>query len=247
MKKFNDAKNYAMDKEGVQVAFVAERDSASKALVKHYKLWYYGKGQTEATVRVERGYKGLPLHLTVSPDFNNQFSKDGQSLYFGMSLVRRPKDTTLVDFETARLDVWHPKDDYLQPQQLLQVQRDLKRSLIGVLALQAENPILLGNEADDELELLDEGNATNALAVSSKKSRVESQWQGFTLNEAFLVNTKDGSRKLIAGKIRGNFNGSPAGKFIYWYDWKARHYFSYEICFRHYPEHQFQSCCTALG
>jgi dipeptidyl aminopeptidase/acylaminoacyl peptidase len=229
LKKFNDAKNYTMDKEGTQVAFVAERDSAAKSLVKHYKLWYFSKGQKEASVRVERGANGLSAQLTVSSDYANQFSKDGQSLFFGISQVRKPKDTSLVDFETARLDVWHPKDDYLQPQQLLQVQRDLKKSMVAVLTSPKAPPVLLGSESDDELELMNEGNAPYALAVSSKNSRIESQWQGFTLNEAFLVDIKDGSRKRICGKVRAGFNGSPEGKYIYWYDWKARNYFSYEV------------------
>jgi len=214
---------------GKQLAFVAERDSAAKALQKFYKLYSYKDGMYSAVLLADNSIKCLPAKQGISENSQISFSKSVKHLFFVTAPILPVKATTLPDFERVSVDVWHYNDDYLQPQQLLQGQRDLKRSLIGVLAMQAENPILLGNEADDELELLNEGNASNALAVSSKKSRVESQWQGFTLNEAFLVNTKDGSRKLIAGNIRGNFNGSPAGKFIYWYDWKARNYFSYEI------------------
>jgi hypothetical protein len=34
----------------------------------------------------------------------------------------------LVDFELARLDVWHYNDDYLQPTQLNRLQRDLQEN-----------------------------------------------------------------------------------------------------------------------
>jgi len=36
MKGFNDARSYALDEQGGQLAFVAERDSVTKALVKFY-------------------------------------------------------------------------------------------------------------------------------------------------------------------------------------------------------------------
>ena len=54
MKKFNDAKNYAIDEEGTQMAFVAERDSITKALQKFYKLWFYKPGMDSAQLKADR-------------------------------------------------------------------------------------------------------------------------------------------------------------------------------------------------
>ncbi|HXB92806.1 MAG TPA: hypothetical protein VNU72_10965, partial [Puia sp.] len=51
---FHDARNYAIDEEGRQLAFVAERDSAVKALAKFYRLWYYTPGMDSAIVRADR-------------------------------------------------------------------------------------------------------------------------------------------------------------------------------------------------
>ena len=39
--QYNDAKAYAWDSSGNQLAFIAERDSSTKALQKFYKLYYY--------------------------------------------------------------------------------------------------------------------------------------------------------------------------------------------------------------
>ena len=121
MRRFNDAKNYAIDDNATQLAFVAERDSVAKALKKFYKLWYYKPGMDSAVVRAAKDGYGLAAGKVVSPDFNNRFSKDGTRLFLGIAPERQPKDTTLVDFETARLDIWHYNDDYLQPQQLVQL------------------------------------------------------------------------------------------------------------------------------
>ena len=38
-----------------------------------------------------------------------------------------------MDFETARLDVWTYKDDFLSPQQLVQLNSELKRSYLAML------------------------------------------------------------------------------------------------------------------
>ncbi|MBS1562984.1 MAG: hypothetical protein JST39_01290, partial [Bacteroidetes bacterium] len=74
MKGFNDAKNYALDEEGMQLAFVAERDSVTKALQKFYKLWYYKPGMDSARLRGDRRTGGVAKGFTISPEYNNMFS-----------------------------------------------------------------------------------------------------------------------------------------------------------------------------
>jgi hypothetical protein len=61
------------------------------------------------------------------------FSKNGDNLFFGTAPIPKPADTTLVDFEVARLDIWNYKDDYLQPYQLKNLQKELKSSYLAVI------------------------------------------------------------------------------------------------------------------
>src|SRR4030095_12348407 len=229
MKKFNDAKSYAMDDNGTQVVFVAERDSVAKALVKFYKLWYYKPGLDSARLRVDRNTAGLPKGMTVSPDFFPNFSKDGSKLFIGLTPIRKPKDTTLVDFETARLDVWHYNDDYLQPQQLLQATQELRRSYTAVLNEGSDKVVPLGNDDIENIFIANEGNANHVLATTSKGSRVEAQWQGFSKQSAYLISTVDGSKKTIAEKKRSFYNISPKGNYVIWYDPAFKHYFTYNV------------------
>ena len=229
MKKFNDAKSYALDEEGNQLAFVAERDSVTKALQKFYKLWYYKPGMDSAQLKGDRNTIGVVKGLTISPDYNNNFSKNGKQLFTGLTPVRQPKDTTLVDFETARLDIWNYQDDYLQPQQLVQLNNELKRSWLAVIH-EGDNKIIpLADENCESVSVSDEGNGLYALGRSSKGYRIQQQWEQSGLEKLYLVNTQDGSRKLVAEKIRGAENISPKGKFFLWYDSKKRHWFTYNI------------------
>uniref|UniRef100_UPI00195B8452 hypothetical protein n=1 Tax=Clostridium cuniculi TaxID=2548455 RepID=UPI00195B8452 len=59
LKGFNDVKSLTWDEAGKQLAFVAERDSAVKALQKFYKLYYYHAGDDSAKMIVARNTKGM--------------------------------------------------------------------------------------------------------------------------------------------------------------------------------------------
>ncbi len=229
MTKFNDAKNYAFDEEGNQLAFVAERDSSEKALTKFYKLWYFIKAQDSAKIIADKNSAGMLLGYTVSENAKVEFSKDGSKLYFGNAPIRPPKDTTLVDFETAKLDIWNYKDDYLQTQQLKNVEAEWKRSYTAVYHVKENKLVQAGAGDAENITLVNEGNAGWILAESSKGNRVESQWTGRTKSSAFIVNTTTGERKMIYKNMPLNAAPSPGGKFVYWYNPELRNYFTYEV------------------
>lgn len=256
MTGFNDARNYALDEAGGQLAFVAERDSAVKAVRKFYRLWYYAPGMDSAMVRAERSdiaatvassgmhYPRIPGYvspnaarhapafidqLTVSPDYLNYFSKDGSRLFFGLAPVRPPKDTTLVEFETARLDVWNYNDDYLSPEQLVRLPNDLKQSYLAVLPKGSGRFIPLADDSCETVRPGEKGMGRYALGLDNKEYRIRQQWEQSGLEKVWLVDVTDGSRKLVRERVRGGATLSPAGKFILWYDTKERNWYTYEI------------------
>jgi dipeptidyl aminopeptidase/acylaminoacyl peptidase len=229
MKRFNDAKSFSFDRDGKQLAFVAERDSVTKALRKFYKLWYYTPGMDSAMLRVDRNTAGLARGFTVNDFANIQFSKDGSKMFFQVAPIRPVKDTTLVDFETARLDIWHYNDDYLQPQQLKQVDQELRRGFMAVMAKGDSKIVPLGNDSTESISLVDEGNASYVLGTSNMNNRVSLQWLGFTPTSSYIISTADGSRKVVKKNVRGSFLASPYGKYVIWYDWQKKQYFTYNV------------------
>ncbi|WP_207513404.1 alpha/beta hydrolase family protein [Longitalea luteola] len=229
LRGFNVAKSFAIDEAGTQLAFIAERDSSTKALQKFYKLYYYRPGMDSARLRVDRTTAGVAKGLTLSETQAPEFSRNGQKLYFGLMPIRKPKDTTLVDFETAKLDIWHYKDDYLQPQQLVQLNTELQRSFRAVLNGDDHKVIQLGAEDAEVVHLADEGNADHVLAATSKGNRVEFQWLGHSKYNVYIISTIDGSRKAVKDKVRSPIAISPKGKYVIWYDAVQRNYFTYNV------------------
>ena len=227
----NDLKNYSFSEDGSQLAFVAERNAKPKELQKFYKLWYYKDGMDTASMIADKNSVGMKIGMTVSEFGTTSFSKSGKRLFFGTAPIQAPRDTTLVEFENAKLDIWNYKDDYLQTVQLNRLQRDLQENFLAVYDISANTIKQLGSKELPTVYQSNEGDGETFVGVTDFGKRVESQWQGNTLKDIYAINVKDGSKKLVIKDLNGFISPqyiSPTGKYIMWYDRKAKNYFTYD-------------------
>lgn len=223
---YGDYKQFAFDEKGEQAAYFGTRDSA-KSLQQFYQLFYYKPGQDSAFTAATKNSSGIPSRWTISPNSKIWFSNDGQRLFFGTAPILPVKDTNIVDFEVAKVDIWNYKEDYLQPMQLKNADQELKRSYAAVYYPGTKRLVQLGAHDLENVIIPAEGNGRYALGSSNKGERIALQWTGRTLYTGYLINLEDGTRKKVKEKLEGDFSISPDGKYIVWYDMAARHYFSY--------------------
>ncbi|RYY43252.1 MAG: S9 family peptidase, partial [Chitinophagaceae bacterium] len=157
---------------------------------------------------------------------------DGKKIFFGTAPVQPAKDTSLVDFELARLDIWTYKDDYLQPQQLKQLSQEQRRSYLAVTRPGTNEIVQLGSELLENVSIVDEGNADWVLAQTTKGSRINTQWEGRSKSTGFVVNIRTGEKIQINNSSYGFYSASPNGKYVYWYDPAVKNYFTYNVVTR---------------
>ena len=227
----NDFKNYSFSEDGSQLAFVAERNAKPKDLQKFYKLWYYKDGMDTASMIADKNSVGMKIGMTVSEFGTTSFSKTGKRLFFGTAPIQPPRDTTLVDFENAKLDIWNYKDDYLQTVQLNRLQRDLQENFLAVYDVDDNTIKQLGSKELPTVYQTNEGDGETFVGVTDFGKRVESQWTGNTLKDIYAINVADGTKKLVIKDLNGFISPqyiSPTGKYIMWYDRKAKNYFAYD-------------------
>ncbi|NEU07275.1 S9 family peptidase [Flavihumibacter sp. R14] len=212
-------KNLVFDDLDQQFAFTAEKTPA-KSTQKLYSLYYFSPFADSARVIAGKNSPGMPANWSVNSEGRIFFSKNAQKLYFGTGPVIAPPDSNIVDFEVAKVDVWSYKDEYLQPMQLKNIDRELKRSYMAVIyPSQTELKVIQLAKVDlPDIELGEEGNSEFAILSTNLKYRAELQWTGSGFRDVFRVSTIDGSCKLIASKIRGEASLSPRGNYAIWYN-----------------------------
>ena len=222
-------KNFKFDESGNQLAYLGDL-SNEKALLKNYNLYYYSNGIDTAQYLATKTSNGIPKNWAVSGDGDIRFSKNGEKLFFGIAPIPRVKDTTLVDFEHAKVDVWNWQDDYLQPMQLVNLKKDLARNFLAVTYPKYNRNIIpLTDQTFNSTALTPEGNEEYVLARTDFGKRIASQWEGSTRDDIYLVSTKTGNKELILSDFSGNAILSPDAKYIVYFDQDKGTWNSYQV------------------
>jgi dipeptidyl aminopeptidase/acylaminoacyl peptidase len=223
-----DYKNITFDENGKQLAFTAYKGS-EKSLRKLFNLYYYKGSADTAIILANTNTTGVPTDWSVSENGQIRFSDDGEKLFFGLAPIPAIKDTSLVDFETAKVDIWHWQDDFLQSQQLVNLKLDLSRSYLSVIypAHLIPTVIALADETLPNTSLSKSANNDYVLATTDVGRRIESQWQTGTFQDVYLISTKDGKRIKIADSIRGTISLSPTGDYVIWFNRTDSSWYAY--------------------
>jgi dipeptidyl aminopeptidase/acylaminoacyl peptidase len=224
----NDFRSFTMTDDGSQIAYAGERDCKPKDLQKFYKLWYYKDGADSAILLADRFSAGMQLGMTVSENGNLNFSKDGSRLFFGTAPIQAPKDTTIIEIDQPKVDIWHYNDDYLQTAQLSRLQDDLKQNFLAVYDLDNNTIHQLGSKELPQVIETDEGDGDTFIGVTDYGKRIESQWQGYTRKDIYAIDVNSGVKKLVKENLYGTVYPSSTGKYILWYDREKKNYFTWD-------------------
>src|SRR5690606_9042757 len=213
-----------------QIYTLSLHDALPISLLKEFKLYYYTASQDSAVILADRNSNGIPQNWFVSGDGALTFSKSGKRLFFGLAPIPRVKDTTLVEFEHAKVDIWHWQDDYLQPMQLVNLKRDLSRNYTAMINLASNrNVIPLSDETFNRISLTGDADNEWAMATSDKEYRIETQWEGGMRSDIYAISTMTGKNKLVTKSNSGYASLSPNGDYIVYFNRSNGNWYSFNI------------------
>lgn len=220
-------KQFVFDDSATKVAFVGTSDDEKKEN-KTYHLYYTTTVNQQEIKKTE--LVGLKKDWQVSENRLPKFSKDGNALFLGLAPKLAEKDTTLIAEDHAKVDVWSYKDDFVQPQQLKNADREKKRTYLSVIDL--SNPTKITQLADfdvNQVEMINEGNSLFALGTSDNAYRVSAQWDATRRRDYYIINTKTGQRENLVSGLVGKVEISPNGKFAVYYNGETALWSSYNL------------------
>ncbi len=163
----------------------------------------------------------LPAGWTISDKGALTFARDGSRLFLGVARAASspppPADEAETKDEAAVADLWHWKDDYLQPMQKVRANQERNRSYRAVFHLDEKRLVPLADESMDSISP-----SSNGLWAIGQDDRRYRRLIGIDTNYAdvYLVNTLDGSRRRLREKNLFPLSWSPGGKYAVYFDGK---------------------------
>ncbi|WP_140939615.1 S9 family peptidase [Sphingobacterium lumbrici] len=221
-------KNFTFDDASRQLVFLADKTPA-KSLRKDFNLYYYTPNLDTAIIIASKTSSTIPNNWHISGDAGLSFSENGEKCYFGLAPIPQIKDTTLVEFEHAKVDIWHWQDDYLMTQQLANLKRDQSASYPAVFHIAQKRIVPLLDDTFNRISFTDSGNEEWGLATTDLGNRIAGQWQGYTLNDIYAVSTQTGSNIPVKTKWNGSSFLAPSGQHIILFNRAEGNWSSYNI------------------
>lgn len=218
----------AFAKEKPLLAFVADPDTNAKVQIRQPQLYLWERGNQAAKMIADRNNQPGQKGWLVSGNYTPLFSKDASKLFFGTNPKPVVPDTTLLPDEIVNVEVWSWQDKELQTRQKVTLDQDKKKSYLAVYDVSTQKLTQLADEAISSTNIVNEGNSNILIGTSDQKYSHE-HWDWNPKMDLYLIDVKDGSRKLIKEKIEGNPNISPTGKYAYWFSNPDTAWFAYDI------------------
>src|SRR5437764_7769408 len=199
------------DEEQTELAFISDRDDQESKQPK-FKVYLWDRGSS-ATIRessdrnhatmaasavsevVSTSSPGFRKDFVVSDKANLGFSLDGSHLFLGAAPPPEPEknaDEEVPADEKVLVDLWHWRDDYVQPIQKIRAEQDRNRSFRAVFLTKDKKFIQLADESMETLTAANDGRY--AVGSDNRAYRIASDYDP-GLTDYYDVNTTDGPRK----------------------------------------------------
>ena len=175
----------------------------------------------------------------LSNNFKPYYKNNDGALFFGVGpKPEADKKDTLTESEKVKLDLWHWKDERLQPQQVHELHYDETKTIPCVLWL-ADNRIVELTTDSVDLDLNRKRGELQYFALASNDRPYKYKtWETPNPEDLYLVDYKTGKHTLLQEKAYSRGALSPSGKnFIFWNE-KSQHYFCMNT------ESEVETCMT---
>ena len=213
-------KNLTLNESGDKAAFLINLDTTNLK-IPPFELGF-AADKDSAKIIAHHNSRAIKNNWYVNEHYKPIFSEDDQSLFFGINPKPILGDTSLLEEEIVNVEVWSYNDNRLHTQQKVRQKDDEKKAYIVRYDLKKKSFHQITNSVDVHNVLFtDKRNEDNYFCFAEEHYLKTISWEGFPSYKDLYVVSKNGSKELVASKIKGNPRISPLGKYIYYFDYAA--------------------------
>jgi len=222
-------KQLSLSKKADQAAFLVSSGDKKDKTGNNWSLCYWN-GSGKAIIVTEKGNPGIPAGWIINENCPLTFGEKSRRLFFGTSPEYKIKDTTVLDEERPDVDIWHYAEGKMHTVQVIDKDRDLERTYSAVYHDDLNRTVQLGNKDMPIVQLIDKGDAAKVLALSNVPYELEAMWESSPERyDMWLIDIVSGTPEKLKTNIRADIKPSPAGKYIYWYNYTDSSFYSFDI------------------
>lgn len=168
---------------------------------------------------------GLADSMVMSEKGTLSWSPDHSRVFVGLkeqAAAPPRRDSTAVVEPVGNVDVWHWKDAYIQPVQMVRAQQDRNRTFTAAVLLAQKKIVPIADTRMDRVQVTKDG----AWAIGQDDKEYVDDWKP-QLSDVYRVNTTTGERTPVLKGQERTLGVSPDGKYFLY--WKDKQIWSYDI------------------
>lgn len=203
----------AFNHASTQLVFLATADTSE---VKRYNVQLWSTDGNSAA-QLDSTSVVFGEKEDISRHYQPKFTLNDEVLYFGVGMREFPEpEDTLTKSEKVKLDLWHYKDQRLQPQQLLDKDDDLKRANLHAFHIGSGNVVRLEN---DTLDVVATTNLKGKylLGYSNEPYAHTYNWVSPRPMDYYRINIETGEAELLLTAQRFFPDLAPSGRWLTYY------------------------------
>ena len=205
----------AFNELGTKLAFMYSPNK--KQDYKNTEVWLSEAGGAAKQV-CAKGNASLATDWVVSKYGRVNFSDDGSRLFFGTSPEPLQKDSTVLEANRPKVQVWSYNEPVQYTEQVYDLKADLRKNYTAVLHIVDGKIVQLSDEALPNMGRQRHFVGDYALVSTSKPYSTASMWEGRSKSDCYAVNMLSGEKTLISKAEYTHFSLSPAGKYAFGYN-----------------------------
>jgi dipeptidyl aminopeptidase/acylaminoacyl peptidase len=213
---------FTWDEKQTQLVLLSDRDDVKSTQPK-LKLYRWDRKAATATEIVSTSSPNFKQGYVINERGPINFSQDGSKVFFGVAppgdVEKEEVDDAAAADDKVSVDLWHWKDDYIQPMQKVRAEQDRNRSYRAVFHFAENKYVQLGDETMQGVSQSSDGRW--ALGSDDRPYRILVGYDDdANAADVSLINTTDGSRKPLMKRHARGFTWSPGGHYALFYDGK---------------------------